>query len=128
MKSKSWAKQESPVYHSRNDKKFGITVFGALGKCLKSGMSVMRAKSTNKVDYKVFLRQIKEAVKEQYFNVKPILLYDGHPAHIGKDVVQMMSNFFTPIQIPGYSCEFNCKYSSIRIYFVRVVLPPPPTP
>lgn len=109
LKSKSWSSREKPVYHARNDKKFGTTVFGALGRCLKNGFVYQRAKSTNKIDFLRFVIDTRQAVQERYWNQKPYFLYDGHPAHVGRDRLRLLEQYFRPVQIPGYSCEFNCK-------------------
>ena len=68
-------------------------------------------RSTNVEEYKQFLDEVRESLKPELgFNkIKPILLYDGATAHTSNASVQYMKQYFEPLQIPIYSCEFNCK-------------------
>ena len=68
-------------------------------------------RSTNVEEYKQFLDEVRENLKPELgFNkTKPILLYDGATAHTSNASVQYMKQYFEPLQIPIYSCEFNCK-------------------
>ena len=65
----------------------------------------MQGKSTNIVEYKKFLRLVARNVKSS--SAKPILLYDGHPAHRNPGAVEVASLYFRPLQQCGYSCCFN---------------------
>ena len=125
LKSKSWAKKNNPVYHSKNDKRFGITVYGALGKCLRNVQVIQLGSSTNMVEFRHFLFKVKQAVSEKYATDKPYFLYDGATAHTSPVVVNAIAEFFIPVQIPSYSCEFNSiekLWSVAKSYYVKRLL------
>ena len=109
LKSKSWSTVEEPVLHSKNDKKFGTTVYGALGRCLKHGFYVKLGSSTNMDEWKAFFLELRDHIFDRHWDVKPYLLYDGHAAHCNKEIILAMEAYFIPVQVPRYSCEFNCK-------------------
>ena len=68
------------------------------------------APSTNKHDFMAFLHNVKQAVLPRYRSQQQVVVYDGAKAHTCKDSQQFMVGYFTPLQIPPYSCEFNCKF------------------
>jgi hypothetical protein len=106
MKTKSWSTKNDIVYHTRPSTRLGVTVFGAIGNCLKKAM-FMTAKSTNKNDYLNFMRQVSQQVRPDPQNRKPVLLYDAHRAHTSLDARALIPKLFNPLPIPTYSCEFN---------------------
>jgi hypothetical protein len=110
MKAKSWSKRDQPLYHARNSKRITVTVYGAIGHCLQRPVFRLGC-STNAEEYKRFLTEVHENLKpEVTFNrAKPILLYDGATAHTSNASKAFMGKYFEPLQIPIYSCEFNCK-------------------
>ena len=105
MKTKSWSSKSDIVYHHRPSTRLGITVFGAIGKCLKKPM-FMTARSTNKEDYMRFMNQVKEQVRDLKGR-KPVLLYDAHRSHTSLIARDKIPKMFIPLPIPVYSCEFN---------------------
>jgi len=105
MKTKSWSSKSDIVYHHRPSTRLGITVFGAIGNCLKKPM-FMTARSTNKEDYMRFMNQVKEQVRDLRGR-KPVLLYDAHRAHTSLIARDRIPKMFLPLPIPVYSCEFN---------------------
>ena len=58
IKTKSWSTRTNIVFHKRPSTRIGITVFGAIGNCLKKPV-FRTAKSTNKDDYVEFMRLVK---------------------------------------------------------------------
>jgi len=110
MKAKSWSKRDQPLYHARNSKRITTTVYGAIGHCLTRPVFRL-GRSTNIKEYKMFLKKVHETVKPEYSftRTKPILLYDGATAHTSSTSRSFMHKYFEPLQIPVYSCEFNCK-------------------
>ena len=112
MKQKSWAKKDNPQLHVRNARQMRVTVIGAIGTCLENGRLMQLAPSTNKVDFMAFLHNLKQAVLPRYRGQEQIIVYDGAAAHTCEDTQNYMRGYFIPLQIPPYSCEFNCKYLS----------------
>ena len=110
MKQKSWAKKDNPQLHVRNARQMRVTVIGAIGTCLENGRLMQLAPSTNKVDFMAFLHNLKQAVLPRYRGQEQIIVYDGAAAHTCEDTQNYMRGYFIPLQIPPYSCEFNCKY------------------
>ena len=108
LRAKSWSKRSQPVLHARVDRRHALTVYGGVGFCLTEPVFRVGA-STNKQEYGNFLIDLSEKVKPEFRGGrnKPILLYDGHPAHVSADCLSLAREFFEPLQIPGYSCEFN---------------------
>ena len=95
--------------HGRNDKRFGVTIYGAVGACMARPVYTFGS-STNRNEFQDFVVQVKAAIKVQYSTTKPFFLFDGHLAHTVPDSIKIISEHFIPIQTPAYSCEFNCKY------------------
>ena len=83
QKTKSWSLDSHPILHARNNKRLATTVYGAFGNCISKGVFVL-GKSTNQQEFCDFLLEVKAAVKPQYMNEKPILLYDQARAHTAK--------------------------------------------
>lgn len=108
LKAKSWANKESPNLHARNNKRLGVTVFGAIGACLSRPVFKLGT-STNQAEFREFAREVKLAVLPVYQNRKPIFVYDGAKAHTTRESQRLLKQLFEPLQIPAYSCEFNCK-------------------
>ena len=84
FKTKSWACSERPVFLAKNDKKFGTTVYGAIGDCVKKGVRVKLGDSTNKREFLTFLSEVRDSLKKRAG--KPVLVYDGHSAHRSPEV------------------------------------------
>ena len=93
-------------------------MYGAIGHCMSKPVFRL-GRSTNVEEYKQFLDEVRESLKPELgFNkTKPILLYDGATAHTSNASVQYMKQYFEPLQIPIYSCEFNCKLNIIVFSF-----------
>ena len=108
MKAKSWSSREKPNVHARNNKRWGCTVFGAIGECLAYPVFMLGTR-TNAEEFCWFIEKVKNAVKSSYSGVKPIFLYDAAKAHLATDSQRLLKRSFIPLQIPTYSCEFNCK-------------------
>ena len=106
IKTKSWSSKTDIVEHKRPSTRIGITVFGAIGNCLKNPV-FRTAKSTNKTDYIEFMRLVKEQVRQIHHSQKPILLFDAHRAHTSLLAREEIPRMFVPLKIPVYSCEFN---------------------
>ena len=106
IKTKSWSSKTDIVEHKRPSTRIGVTVFGAIGNCLKNPV-FRTAKSTKKHDYIEFMRLVKEQVRSIHHNQKPILLFDAHRAHTSLLAREEIPRMFVPLKIPVYSCEFN---------------------
>ena len=58
-KDKSWMTEDEPICAILPSHCFRVTVFGAIGTTLKQGCMFMLADSTNQVDFRRFLRDLK---------------------------------------------------------------------
>ena len=78
-KAKTWAKKDVQVNHIQRHRRFkGVTVYGAIGHCLKNHV-FMTATSTNKEDFKKFMQKVFDNLK---IGISlPIVVMDNHSAH-----------------------------------------------
>ena len=109
-KAKSWSTRESPNIHARNNKRRSVTVYGAIGSCLAYPVFTLGG-TTNGIEFRRFIIDVKDAFRSNHNGVKPIFLYDAAKAHTAYASQELLSQYFEPLQIPTYSCEFNCKVS-----------------
>ena len=69
----------------------------------------MLGRSTNAEEFQAYLMVVKTKLKSRYARTKPILIYDGARAHTTLKSTALLEKLFVPLQIPAYTCEFNCK-------------------
>ena len=95
----------------------GWTVYGGVGTCLRYRNSYFEiGKSTNRLEFKVFIDNLGKQIKAEFRHPRPILVIDNHSAHKGKDRMVLMQKYFEVLFIPAYSCELNQPIGkSIRI-------------
>ena len=105
---KTWACPSKPISIRLNKRRGkGVTIYGAIGEAV-NGVLHMVSRSTNKKDFVRFLVLLRkkclvDETKELY------LVIDNHNAHTSKQVIEAMERlYFTPINQPTYSPEFNC--------------------
>ena len=111
---RSWSSRDDPVLHQKNSKQMRRTVIGGIGRCLTNGRVMNLARSTNKAEFQSFLVDLKQAVLPKYRHQTQIVLFDGARAHTCRDTLQFFEGMFIPLQIPRFSCDFNCPYPSIH--------------
>ena len=102
---KSWAPYRKHNEHWIDSERMNVTVFGAIGSCLKSPV-YMLADTTNAHNFKMFVKRIHENVKFG-IEIKPLLVYDGHPAHRSHQSRAVIAKYFTDFLNVPYSCNFN---------------------
>ena len=105
LKPRSWQHPGHRNQHVRPGARHCVTVFGAIGLPLTEAVFSF-ADSTNQVDYRLFLRKIK-AHQKVTVRGKPLLLFDGHPAHKTKETMRVVASMFHPVLNVPYSCEMN---------------------
>ena len=105
LQKKSWATRTDPNQHYLNRGRHTRTVYGCVGESLAKPV-YMFALSTNKIDYIRFLHLVARSVRSTT-GVKPILVYDGHPAHRSRECLAVANLYFRPLQQCSYSCCFN---------------------
>ena len=104
--SKSWSLRNKHNLHSINNTKFkSMTVYGAIGSCLHRPFFYYVQKPTNKIHYKQFILKLKDHIRGDC--VKPIIYFDGHPAHKGVDVIELVKQYFDPFLCVAHSSNFN---------------------
>ena len=80
MQSKSWSKKYHPNVHHRDNKRFSVTIFGAISEALEGKFVYMLGGGTTAKEYQQFLRLCKGKVRSD-LHQKVVWLYDGAPAH-----------------------------------------------
>ena len=84
-----------------------VTLFGAVGRCLKNGYFYMIAKSTDIQEVKRFLVELAGELRNPYSRMKPYLVLDNHGAHRSPKVREELERFQVLWQ-PAYSSPVNC--------------------
>ena len=82
----------------------GVTVYGAIGTGLQSPCFYISG-STNQTDFAAFIDEIVPQIVPG--DVKPVLVIDGHRAHLTVINRELMERHFTVMQMTPSSCEFN---------------------
>ena len=118
--SKSWCTATKPNTHPINNARYAVTCYGAIGNCLKNGFVYTLGKSTNRDEFCAFLNEVKRNLRDP--QEKPLLLYDGAPAHTARASTQLIKDLFTPLKNVPHSCGFNCKYSASLVYVLYVMI------
>ena len=74
---------------------FSLTVFGAIGTTLSKPLFHV-CDSTNRVDFKKFIRELKVCVRSELWGkkFKPVLLLDNHSAHTTIDSKTVLDTNF----------------------------------
>ena len=85
-----------------------VTLFGAVGSCLKGGTLYMTAPATDIPSFKRFLVELAGAVKDPYTKRRPYLVLDNHSAHRSAQVREQLERFHAIFQ-PAYSSPFNVQ-------------------
>ena len=78
----------------------GVTVFGAVGKCLKQPV-FMIAKATNSEEVQRFWVFLKRYLVNPYSNIKPHVILDNHAAHRSKKSMAVMEKYFKAMYQPA---------------------------
>ena len=122
--TKTWQFGQASIAAPENMKFLSaVTLFGAVGRCLKEGKLYMTAPSTDITSVKRFLVELAGAVRDPYTKERPYLVLDNHSAHRTPKVREELSRFHALFQ-PAYSSPFNCQetvWAQLkREYFVRL--------
>ena len=107
VKPKSWSKQYQPNVHHRDNKRYSLTIFGAISDALEGTFVYMFGTGTTAVEYQAFLRKCKGKIKTDIRQRKCVLLYDGAPAHTGKESTRVCEQYFWPLKNVAHSSELN---------------------
>jgi hypothetical protein len=76
---RTWSYDDERVAQPISNTRFsGVTLFGAIGKCLKHPV-FMTAESTSSIAFQLFVESLCSSIKEG--EAKPVLLMDNHAAH-----------------------------------------------
>ena len=103
---RSWSLPDAPNNHQINTKRFVVTVYGAIGTCLKKPVYHF-GPSTNKDDFRTFIREVKRNLISP--ELKPFMLFDGATAHTARVSQALLKQLFEPLKNVPHSCGFNCK-------------------
>ena len=103
--SRTWSYSDErvqlPVSNTRHS---GVTLYGAIGECLKHPVFTT-GESTNAIDFTKFLRDVVASFRNEAD--RPHLVIDNHSAHHSKLIDNLLRDHFTVTYLPTYSCQFN---------------------
>ena len=123
---RSWAPRHKHMEHFISSERLSVTIFGAIGNCLRAPV-YMLAQSTTIVNFKAFLKMVKANFRHG-LEIKPILIYDGAPAHRSAVSRAFLAKDFTDFLNVPYSCNFNAIekvwYVSKRLMLKKMLLIP----
>ena len=80
-------------------------MIGGIGTTINNNVLYKLAKSTNAIEFKVFIQDLIQA--KTMPNSKPALVYDGASAHKNADVRRLIDENFVSLKLPAYSPRFN---------------------
>ena len=109
---RSWSTKADPNLHARAKKRFNTTVYGTIGLPLGARNRyhfVKLGTTTNRTEFLEYITELKAKLPHRFQVEKPILVMDNHSAHKGASL-EVVNRLFTPLYIPAYSSEFNCRY------------------
>ena len=104
IQKKSWSTRESPNQHPIAAKRFSTTAYAAVGNCLQRPVYAC-LKGMNATNFIKFLHKIAGQVRPGV--TRPVLVYDGHPAHKSPGAQRIMQLYFEPCNQTPYSSPFN---------------------
>ena len=83
----------------------GVTLYGAIGNCLKTPSVFTVDQGTTIVGFTRFI----ETLVQQKIQIdsRPYLILDNHSAHRSKKLTELLTANFKVLWMPPYSCEFN---------------------
>jgi transposase len=98
-------------------------VFGTISDCLKNKGYFELHKSSNKLDFISYMKNLEKQIVRKPGNEKPVLVLDNLAAHRSKEARVLMDNFCKVEFIPTYSCELNGPIETVWAILKRRVLP-----
>ena len=104
--SRVWSYADRPVDHVLPSKRLGLTIYGAIGHCLR-GPVFMTGGTTNKQEFITFVKRLSTSISNNVV-CKPLLVLDNHRAHVSIEARQLIDQHFRALFMPAYSCRFNC--------------------
>ena len=97
--------------HARPSNRYSVSVFGAVGHCLKKKILWQFSHHTKEDEYQRFVRHMASEVRSD-IAVKPVLLYDGYAPHSTDKSKAEMNRYFYPLQNVAHSSDFNSIVST----------------
>ena len=97
-------------------------MFVAIGKSLTKPVLSIGGSTTIR-HYKVFIEHLARFIRSDHH--KPVLVYDGAPAHVSEKSLPYVRRYFRPLQQTGYSSFFNpaeSVFSMMRRNFLKLML------
>ena len=105
-KSKSWCLKGQPNKHQRNNKYHSTTVYGGIGDCLEHPVYLLGT-STEQKQFRVFLRNLKMAVRARYSHQRQVIILDNHSSHKTTATLKLLNSLFIPVFMPPHSSPCN---------------------
>lgn len=105
-RTKVWQLRTTPIeYGLANNRGHSVTLYGAVGHCIKKVGYFKLGSSTNRHEFAEYLEELKDFVHVGALKQKPYLIIDGHSAH--RACKSEMAKHFKPLFMPPHSCQFN---------------------
>ena len=84
----AWSKKGDRIKIPRSTIRYNCTIYAAVSNnCMLQPVYLIRKATTNNVDFREFLREVKSQVNPDVM-VKPFLVFDGHSAHCTPQAVK----------------------------------------
>ena len=85
-----------------------MTLFGAIGTCIRDGFTYMTGSSTCITEFEQFVQQIQANLTIRGANDPlPYLVLDLHRAHTSLRLRETLAMYFRILWLPPQSCRFN---------------------
>ena len=107
----------------KKNEKYGFTVYGSVGLCIKDGGFFELHDSSNKHDFCEYMKRLSKKIIKVPGGLKPICVIDNLSAHKGPDRRAIMNKFCKTEFTPTYSCELNGPIETLWSILKRRVLP-----
>lgn len=102
---RTWSYRDELVVKPISTERFsGVTLYGAIGKCLKYPVFFV-APSTSTISFQEFAISLCTSIKEGI--VRPVIMLDNHRAHWNSETIAILNQSYEVCHIPPYSCQFN---------------------
>ena len=98
-------------------------MYGTVSNCLKNKGYFELHKSSNKIDFISYMKNLEKQIVRQPGDLMPVLVLDNLAAHRSQEARDILTKFCQIEFIPTYSCELNGPIETVWSILKRRVLP-----
>ena len=98
-------------------------MYGTVSNCLKNKGYFELHKSSNKIDFISYMKNLEKQIVRQPGDLMPVLVLDNLAAHRSQEARDILTKFCRLEFIPTYSCELNGPIETVWSILKRRVLP-----